>query len=334
MSDTLIRGAPSWRASISAYAAPSLLSSATNLATSVVPYLALMAAIFMLLRTAPLLAAALMLPAAGFLVRTFIVFHDCTHGSFLPSKRANRLLGGVLGVLLFTPFAKWGHEHARHHASAGDLGRRGAGDVHTLTVAEYRALTPRGRFAYRASRNPFVMLTVGPVWAMVVQPRFLGGEARTRLRRSIIATDVALAALIAALCLVVGWQQYLLVQGPVTVLAGAAGIWLFYVQHQFEDVYWERSEDWSFEDAALRGTSYLRLPRVLRFFSGNIGLHHVHHLSARIPNYRLQRVHDENAIFHDVPQLTWREGMRTFRLKLFDEERGRLVGFPEARGDS
>jgi omega-6 fatty acid desaturase (delta-12 desaturase) len=330
MSDTMLPGATSWRASISTYARPSLRSSAANVATSVVPYLALMAAMFLLLDSSPLVAAALVVPAAGFLVRTFIVFHDCTHGSFLPSKRANRVLGGILGVLLFTPFAKWGHEHARHHASAGDLGRRGAGDVHTLTVDEYRALTPRGRFAYRASRSPFVMLTVGPIWAMVVQPRFPGGEARSRLRRSVIATDAALAVLIGALCLLVGWRDYLLVQGPVTLLAGAAGIWLFYVQHQFEDVYWERGENWSYDDAALRGTSYLRLPRVLRFFSGNIGLHHVHHLSARIPNYRLQRAHDENAIFHDVPQLTWREGMRTFRLKLWDEERGRLVGFGEA----
>jgi omega-6 fatty acid desaturase (delta-12 desaturase) len=330
MSDTMLPGATSWRASISTYARPSLRSSAANVATSVVPYLALMAAMFLLLDSSPLVAAALVVPAAGFLVRTFIVFHDCTHGSFLPSKRANRVLGGILGVLLFTPFAKWGHEHARHHASAGDLGRRGAGDVHTLTVDEYRALTPRGRFAYRASRSPFVMLTVGPIWAMVVQPRFPGGEARSRLRRSVIATDAALAVLVGALCLLVGWRDYLLVQGPVTLLAGAAGIWLFYVQHQFEDVYWERGENWSYDDAALRGTSYLRLPRVLRFFSGNIGLHHVHHLSARIPNYRLQRAHDENAIFHDVPQLTWREGMRTFRLKLWDEERGRLVGFGEA----
>jgi omega-6 fatty acid desaturase (delta-12 desaturase) len=327
MSDTMLPGATTWRASISTYAAPSLRSSAANVATSVIPYLALMAAMFVLLRPAPLLAAALVIPAAGFLVRTFIVFHDCTHGSFLPSKRANRMLGGVLGVLLFTPFAKWGHEHARHHASAGDLGRRGTGDVHTLTVAEYSALSPRGRFAYRASRSPFVMLTLGPIWAMIVQPRFPRGGERTRLRRSVIATDAALAVLIGAVCLLVGWQEYLLIQGPVMLLAGAAGIWLFYVQHQFEDVYWERSEAWSYDDAALRGTSYLRLPRVLRFFSGNIGLHHVHHLSARIPNYRLQRAHDENAIFHDVPQLTWREGMRTFRLKLWDEENRRMVGF-------
>ena len=174
------------------------------------------------------------------------------------------------------------------------------------------------------------MLTVGPVLVMVIQPRFVRGGERSRLRRSVLGTDVALVALVGGLCWLFGWQAYLLVQGSVFLLGGAAGVWLFYVQHQFEDTYWQSGESWSYADAALRGSSYLKLPRVLQFFTGNIGLHHVHHLSARVPNYHLQRAHDDNAIFHDVPVLTLWQGMRAFRLKLWDPDRGRLVGFGPA----
>jgi omega-6 fatty acid desaturase (delta-12 desaturase) len=175
------------------------------------------------------------------------------------------------------------------------------------------------------------MFGLGPIFALVVQPRLYSRSARPRIKRSVIATNLALAALVAALCWLMGWQAYLLVQVPTVMLAGAAGIWLFYVQHQFEDVYWENADGWSYADAALQGSSYLKLPKVLQFFSGNIGLHHVHHLNARIPNYNLQRAHDENSIFHDVPTLSFWDGMRTVRLKLYDEDRGRMVGFAQAR---
>ncbi len=321
----------SWRETLAPYAKPSLRRSLQNVATSLVPYVALTVAMFLTLHVSLVLTLALAIPTAGFLVRTFIVFHDCAHGSFLPSKRANAYLGAVLGVILFTPYAKWRHAHARHHATAGDLDRRGVGDVATMTVAEYRAQTVWGRLGYRAFRNPVVMLTVGPTYAMVVQPRFVGGGERARLRRSVLATDAALVALVGGLCWLVGWPAYLLVQGPVFLLGGAAGVWLFYVQHQFEDTYWQSGERWTYAEAALRGSSYLKLPRVLQFFSGNIGLHHVHHLSARVPNYHLQRAHDENPIFHDVPVVTLWQGLRAFRLKLWDEDRGRLVGFAQAR---
>jgi omega-6 fatty acid desaturase (delta-12 desaturase) len=321
----------SWRATLAPYATPSLRLSLQNVATSVVPYVALIVAMFFALRVSLVLMLLLAVPAAGFLVRTFIVFHDCAHGSFLPSKRANAYLGAVLGLLLFTPYAKWRHAHARHHATAGDLDRRGVGDVKTMTVAEYRAEPLAGRLAYRAFRNPLVMLILGPTYAMVIQPRFVGGGERARLRRSVLATDAALLVLVGGLCWLIGWQAYLLIQGPVMLLAGGAGVWLFYVQHQFEDTYWQSGESWSYADAALRGSSYLKLPPLLQFFTGNIGLHHVHHLSARVPNYHLQRAHDENPIFHDVPVLTLWQGMRAFRLKLWDPDRGRLVGFEVAR---
>jgi acyl-lipid omega-6 desaturase (Delta-12 desaturase) len=322
---------PFWRDALAPYAQPHLGRSLLGVATSLVPYLLLLVLMYLALDVSYLLVLALAVPAAGFQVRTFITFHDCAHGSFLPSKRANAWLGAVLGVVLYTPFQSWRHAHAVHHATAGDLDRRGTGDVHTLTVAEYRAASWRGRLAYRLFRNPFVMFGLGPTYAMVLQPRLVLRSARPRSRRSVIATDIALAVLVGGLCWLVGWREFLLVQGPPILFAGAAGVWLFYVQHQFEDTYWQSGGEWSYADAALRGSSYLRLPRVLQFFSGNIGLHHVHHLSAKVPNYNLQRAHDQNPIFHEVPTLSLWDGLRAVRLKLWDERRRRLVTFAEAR---
>ena len=321
----------SWQEVLAPYARPRLARSLLDLATSVVPYLALSVVMYLSLDVSYLLTLALAIPTAGFLVRVFIVFHDCAHGSFLPSKRANAWLGAALGLLVYAPFLRWRHDHAVHHATSGDLDRRGTGDVRTLTVNEYRALSRRGRIGYRVLRNPLVMFGLGPIVAMVVGPRIVAKDARPRMRRSMLRTDVALALLIGGLCWSIGWWQFLLVQGPAALLAGSTGIWLFYVQHQFEDAYWESAEHWSYGEAALRGSSYLRLPRVLQFFTGNIGFHHVHHLNARIPNYNLQRAHEENPIFHGVPTLSLWDGLGAVRLKLWDESRGRLVTFPQAR---
>jgi acyl-lipid omega-6 desaturase (Delta-12 desaturase) len=320
-----------WKEGLAPYAKPRVGRSLVDIATSVAPYLALSALMYLTLNVSYLLALALAVPAAGFLVRVYIMFHDCTHGSFLPTKRANAWLGSALGLLVFSPFQSWRHNHAVHHATAGDLDRRGVGDLPTVTVAEYNASSWRARLGYRLFRNPFVMFGLGPIYAMVVQPRIVPRSARPRIKRNVIFTNVALVALIGGLCWLIGWRAYLLVQAPTLLLAGAVGVWLFYVQHQFEDAYWESSEDWTYADAALRGSSYLRLPQPLRFFTGNIGLHHVHHLSARIPNYNLQRAHDDNAIFHDVPTLSLWDGLRAVRLKLWDEDRGRMVTFAEAR---
>jgi omega-6 fatty acid desaturase (delta-12 desaturase) len=324
-------GGAFWRETLAPYAQPRLSRSLIDLASSVVPYLALSFLMYRMLGVSYWLVLLIAIPASGFLVRTFILFHDCSHGSFLASRRANLWLGTVLGLLVYAPFLRWRHDHAIHHATSGDLDRRGGGDVRTLTVSEYRALPPRSRLAYRVFRNPAVMFGIGPIVALLVGPRLVSRSARPRMRRSVIGTNIALAVLIGALCWLMGWRDYLLVQAPTVLLAGSAGIWLFYVQHQFEDAYWESAEDWSYADAALRGSSYLRLPKVLQFFSGNIGLHHVHHLSARIPNYNLQRAHDENPIFHDVPVLSLSDGLRSVRLKLWDEERGRMVTFAEAQ---
>ena len=324
---------PFWRAALAPYAQPRLGRSLLDVATSLVPYLVLLVLMYLAVDSSFLLVLALTIPAAGFLLRTFIMFHDCAHGSFLPSKRANAWLGTAVGLVVFESFLSWRHSHAVHHATAGDLDRRGVGDLLTLTVAEYRALSWRRRLGYRLFRNPLVMFGLGPLYALVLHPRLVPRSARPRIRRSVIATNFALAAGVAALCWLVGWREFLLVQTPVMLLAGAAGVWLFYVQHQFEDTYWQSAGDWSYADAALQGSSYLKLPKVLQFFTGNIGLHHVHHLSTRIPNYNLQRAHDRNPIFHDVPTLSLWDGFRAVRLKLWDEDRGRLVTFAEARAD-
>jgi omega-6 fatty acid desaturase (delta-12 desaturase) len=317
-------------AELAAYARPSIRRGAFEIATSVLSYLALSVLMYLALDVSYLLTLALALPAAGFLVRTFVVFHDCAHGSFLPSKRANSSVGRLMGLFVLSPFQRWRHDHAIHHATSGDLERRGVGDIITLTVTEYWARSRRGRLAYRVIRNPVVMFGLGPVIAMIIGPRIATRSQRPRLRHSVFGTDIALVVVIGGLCWLIGWQSFLLIWAPSAILAGSVGIWLFYVQHQFEDAYWQSPADWSFSDAALRGSSYLKLPKVLQFFSGNIGLHHVHHLSARIPNYNLQRAHDENAIFHGVPTLSLRDGLRAVRLKLWDEERQRMVTFAEA----
>jgi omega-6 fatty acid desaturase (delta-12 desaturase) len=320
-----------WREVLAPFAVPCPRRGTLAVATSAVPYVALCVLMYLSLSISPVLTLALAIPAAGFLVRVFVVFHDCAHGSLLPSKRANAMVGSVLGLFVLSPFRRWRHDHAVHHATSGDLDRRGVGDVITLTVTEYQERTPRGRLAYRLIRNPLVMFGFGPIIAMVIGPRMVARGARRRMRNSVLGTDVALVVVVGALCWLIGWQAFLIVWAPAALLAGSVGIWLFYVQHQFEDAYWQSSGEWSYADAALRGSSYLKLPPVLMFFTGNIGLHHVHHLNARIPNYNLPRAHAASPMFSAVPTLSLWDGVRSVRLKLWDPQAGRLVTFAEAR---
>jgi acyl-lipid omega-6 desaturase (Delta-12 desaturase) len=320
-----------WRESLSVYARPRRLRSGLDLVTSMLAYLAMSVAAYFVLEVSPALALVLAPVSAVFLLRTYIVFHDCAHGSFLASRRANAWLGTLCGLLVLSPFVRWRHDHAVHHATSGDLDKRGVGDLPTLTVAEYRQRSWRGRLAYRMIRNPLVMFGLGPVFAMIVGPRIVARHAPTRMRNSVLRTDLALAAIAAAMFWAIGISDFLLVWAPAALLSGAVGIWLFYVQHQFEDAYWQRSEQWSYADAALRGSSFLKLPKPMQFMTGNIGYHHIHHLSVRIPNYNLQRAHEENPTLHSVPTLSLWDGLRAVRLKLWDEQRGRLVTFAEAR---
>jgi omega-6 fatty acid desaturase (delta-12 desaturase) len=322
---------PPWRETLAPFAVPCRTRGTLAVATSVVPYVALCVVMYFALHVSSLLVLALAIPAAGFLVRVFVVFHDCSHGSLLPSRRANNALGVVLGLMVLSPFRRWRHDHAVHHATSGDLDRRGVGDIITLTVAEYRARGWRGRVGYRLIRSPLVMFGIGPVFAMIVGPRIVARNARPRMRNSVLGTDVALVLVVAGLCWLIGWQTFLLLWAPAALIAGAVGIWLFYVQHQFEDAYWQSGDDWNYADAALRGSSYLKLPTVLRFFTGSIGLHHVHHLNAKIPNYNLQRAHDASPMFAAVPTLSLWDGLRAVRFKLWDEQAGRLVTFAQAR---
>jgi omega-6 fatty acid desaturase (delta-12 desaturase) len=317
--------------SLTPYARADLGRSLLAVATSVVPFLALWWCMYVALSVSYLLVLALAIPTAGFLVRTYILFHDCAHGSLLSGRRANAFLGSVLGLIVFTPFARWRHDHVVHHATAGDLDRRGTGDVPTLTVAEYNARSWRARLGYRLFRNPVVMFGIGPIYAMLLMPRWAPRSANSRIQRSVWRTNLALVLVVGGLCWLLGWRDFLLVQAPLVMLAGGTGIWLFYVQHQFEKTYWERPQDWSFTDAALRGSSYLDLPKVLQFFTGSIGLHHVHHLNPKIPNYNLQRAQDGNAILQSVPRLTLGDGLRSVRLKLWDEDAARLVTWAEVK---
>jgi omega-6 fatty acid desaturase (delta-12 desaturase) len=264
---------------------------------------------------------------AGLLVRAFIIFHDCGHGSFFASRVANDFWGCVCGVLTFTPYYQWRGEHAIHHGTAGDLDKRGTGDVWTMTVREYLAASRYRRFAYRLARNPVVLFIIGPLVLFLFLQRVPDSKAGVRERHSVWWMNVALLLVGTAMSMVLGTWNYLVFQVAVLTVAGSAGVWLFYVQHQFEDAYWERGENWDYTVAALKGSSYFKLPRVLQWFSGNIGFHHIHHLGARIPNYNLERCHNSEALFRDVRPLTLSDSLRTLGLRLWDESSRRLVGF-------
>jgi len=277
-----------------------------------------------------LLAIAIAPVTAGLLVRTFIIMHDCAHGSLFESRRANDLVGYLTGVLTLTPFDQWRRDHALHHASSGDLDRRGHGDVPTITVREYKAKPPKGQFTYRIIRHPASLMLGGPIHLMVGQRlRSRSKATKDKQIASVWSTNAGIAALLAIAIWTIGWEATLLVYGLPIYLAAMAGIWLFYVQHQFEEAYWESHDEWDYVTAALRGSSHLKLPVIFQWFTGSIGLHHIHHLSPRIPNYRLQRCHDDNVLFQSAPEVTFRSGMAALRLALWDEDRRRMVRFDE-----
>ena len=323
------RGAE-WRRAVEPYVGPNARRASFQLLTTLGLLVAAMWAAHTLQSRSLTLALVLILPIAGLLVRTFVLMHDCAHGSFFGSRRLNDAVGFVTGVLTLTPFAQWRRDHAMHHASSGDLDRRGHGDIPTLTVREYLDRPPRSRLRYRLVRHPASLLLVGPVHLAVGQRfRDKGTTTGSAQLTSVWATNVAILLGLAGAFWLVGWQTVLIAYVLPYYFAAMAGVWLFYVQHQFEDAYWTPHGDWDYVEAALRGSSHLQLPRVLRWFTGNIGLHHVHHVAPRIPNYRLQQCHDENATFQRSPTVTLRSGTAALRLALWDEDRGRLIGFRE-----
>jgi omega-6 fatty acid desaturase (delta-12 desaturase) len=320
---------PEWYRTIVRYQQPDRRKAVWQLVNTFGPYFALWALMVWMVRrgTSYWLVLPLIVIAAALLVRLFIFFHDCCHGSFFASRRANRILGYVTGILAFTPYEYWRRSHAGHHATAGDLDRRGGGDIWTMTVEEYRAAVWWRRLAYRAVRNPFVIFILGPLFVFVIGQRFSQRGMPRRERNSVVITNVALLTIAVVASLTIGWRTYLVIQLPVMLIAGSIGLWMFYVQHQFEGVYWARHEEWDPVRAALEGSSYYKLPKVLQWFSGNIGLHHIHHLRARIPNYHLQRCYNETPAVQGVKPLTLRGSLKCPGLNVYDEKQRRLVSF-------
>lgn len=314
---------------VAKYAQPDFRKALGQIANTFLPYFGLWA--LMILTAAYGLPAwttlLLAVPAAGFLVRIFILFHDCCHGAFFASRTANRILGYIAGILTFTAYEDWKRTHVIHHAAAGNLDRRGTGDIWTLTVDEYLAASRPKRLAYRSFRNPLLLFSIIP-WALfLVLQRFPGPGARKRERNSVIYTNLAIAALMLVMGLTLGFQDYLLIQLPILMMAASAGMWLFYVQHQYEDVYWARSQSWDLTSSGLEGSSYYKLPKVLQWIVGNIGLHHIHHVRANIPNYNLQRCYDEVPALQRVTPLTIRKSLKSLCLNLWDEQKQKLVSF-------
>ncbi len=322
-----------WYRSLANYEKPDTKKAIWQLVNTFVPYVGLWAAMVYILRQgySYWLILPLSLVAAGLLTRIFIFFHDCGHESFFPSKKANRIVGYFTGLMTFTPFDEWRHTHAVHHASAGDLERRGMGDIWTLTVEEYLASSKGVQLGYRLYRNPLILFLVGPMFLFLVWQRVPRKGSGPRERRSVMMTNLGMIAMFTIGSLALGFWTYLAVQMTVMGMASIMGVWLFYVQHQYEDVYWEHHQAWDPVQAALAGSSYYKLPKILQWFSGNIGLHHIHHLKARIPNYNLQRCLEEVPEMQAVEALTLRESLKSLFYRLWDEKNRKMIGFGELR---
>jgi len=323
---------PEWYKATARFGAADARIAVLQAGTAVAAYLLLLALMaWTVLRGVPYWVTLLLaLPAGAMFSRLFIFFHDCTHGSFLPSPRWNRNVGYLCGILTFTPFHDWRRRHAGHHITVGDLDRRGVGDVTTMTVDEYRAAPPLTRLGYRLFRHPLVLLGLGPVYTFLLVNRFPAEGAKKIDVISVLATDLALAAIVVAAGLTVGLKTYLLVQLPAFILPATLGVWLFYNQHQFEGVYWARHAEWDPWRAALEGASYYDLPRWLHWVTGHIGIHHVHHVRPAIPNYRLRECYDAVPELRAVKPLTVRRSLGCMRLNLYDERQRKMVSFGDA----
>jgi acyl-lipid omega-6 desaturase (Delta-12 desaturase) len=320
-----------WKEIVLKYQEPSVWRALWQIVNTFVPYAFLWYLMYLSLAISWWLTVPLALLAGGFLVRIFIIFHDCGHGSYFKSSMANSVLGFIGGMLTFTPYYHWRWEHSVHHATSGDLDRRGTGDVWTMTVQEYLESSRWKRFAYRLARNPVILFAIAPLFLFLIRYRFPVAAANKRERYSVYWMNLALLLMALGLSAIFGFKAYVLIQLMVMAVAGSAGVWLFYVQHQFDGVYWERREEWDYTTAALQGSSFYKLPKILQWFSGNIGYHHLHHLSSRIPNYNLQKCHEAHPLFQSVKPLTLLSSFKSFSFRLWDEQQRKLVGFSHLR---
>ena len=316
-----------WKEIVEYYQHPSTLRAVWQIVNTFGGYALLWRLMYRSLAISVWLTMPLAILAGGFVVRIFIIFHDCGHGSFFKSRLTNEIVGFIAGVLTFTPFYHWRWEHAIHHASAGHLDKRGTGDVWTMTVQEYLESSPWKRFAYRLARNPVILFVIAPVFVMLVEQRFPSANANPKERSSVHWMNLAILGMIVGMSAIFGIKAYLLIQVGVIAVAGSAGFWLFYVQHQFEGVYWERGAEWDYTAAALQGSSFYELPKILQWFTGNIGYHHIHHLSSRIPNYNLERCHKAHLMFQGVKPITLLSSLKSLNYRLWDEKLKKLVGF-------
>ena len=315
-----------WKEIVLRYQKPCIGRATWQMINTIVPYAALWVLMYLTKDISWWLTIPLAVLAGAFTVRMFIIFHDCGHGSFFKSQKANHIVGTITGILTFTPYFHWRWEHAIHHSSSGDLDRRGMGDVWTLTVQEYLESSRWRRFSYRLARNPFILFLIAPMILFLGINR-VPKKAPARERYSVHLTTFAIGMMSVGLIMAFGWKAFLIIQLTILAVAGSAGVWLFYVQHQYEGVYWERSDKWDYVSAALHGSSFYKLPKILQWFSGNIGFHHIHHLSARIPNYNLERCHKAEPLFQKVKPITLLSSLKSFTFRLWDEQHRRLVGY-------
>jgi omega-6 fatty acid desaturase (delta-12 desaturase) len=322
--------AASWRQIVAPYQHSDGRRAFLQVITSYVPYFALWGLMVWSLNVSYWLTLGLALLAAGFLLRMFIILHDCGHRSFIRSSRISDALGFVAGVMTFVPYHYWRHNHAIHHATAGNLDQRGTGDIWTMTVEEYERAPRIRRLLYRLYRNPLVLFLIGPAFMFVVLYRFVPRSVGWRWQRSVLISNLVILAVVVGWSALIGFGNYLRIQIPIMLFSSAAGVWLFYVQHQFKDVYWERQSRWDYFATAMQGSSFYKLPKILQWFSGNIGFHHIHHLSPKIPNYLLEKCHSENPLFQEAKTLTLRESLETVRYRLWDEKRRELVSLGPA----
>jgi len=313
------------------YAETDTKKSLFQVCNTIVPFVLLWCAAYAGLSVSYALALLFAAAASGFLIRTFILFHDCCHQSFFKSRRANDLLGTLTGVLTHVPYRRWKHDHSVHHATSGNLDKRGVGDIWMMTVAEYAASPWWRKAGYRLYRNPAVMFGLGPIAVFLIQYRFNRKGASRKERMNTWLTNILIIAMYLLLGLVAGWKAMLAVQFPIFYLAGVLGIWLFYVQHTFEHSYFEPSNEWDFVQAAVEGSSYYKLPKPLQWITGNIGFHHVHHLNQKVPNYRLEQAHHAAPLLRLAPVITLRSSLKSLRFRLWDETGKTFVSFKEAK---